>query len=487
MAFPRHFIIGGSGDQSAATNNAGGAYRPSDGGSYTSFQGSDGAPLDSDTVGSVLALNGPGGFVKLQVGDGSGHDFVHLIGVAGVYVNVDFGSVYVDDRYEVLSVEANGDYILLGEFYSADDTVTSYYVGGALDTDDVGWQVAFDEGIAGDHIAISADCTFGATVMVDTNSGTEADKIIIEAVDETTGVRLTVEDTLPVIVPSAALGNGVFLLSNSIDYTDWHLIVVNGDGGGANVADHGWDCNDSGCRFHRLFNCRVYDTNAACILAAWRYGLVSQCIASGSTTGEGIRIGYNNNTVVGCTSYENATYGIIFSASYSTVESNTCYGNGSDGIYVGADASHIVHNTCVGNAGSGIELTSGAQGNNVWNNICVDNSDGENYKLINSNPRHNFFGYNHSHGSATHTDVVADGAWADLLGGGNTSGDPLFVDKTNHNYTLQSHSPASQNGFPPYMAVDADFDAITNYMSKGTIQRKEPAGNVGRGFHRGVV
>ena len=93
------------------------------------------------------------------------------------------------------------------------------------------------------------------------------------------------------------------------------------------------------------------------------------------------------------------------------------YGNGASGANLGTTSS-VFNSSFYNNGGYGVRLAGGRA-----------------------------FGHNHSHGNTSgHTDLVSDGDYGDLGLGSNVTGDPLFKDAENGDFTPQEGSPLLNAG-----------------------------------------
>jgi len=86
-----------------------------------------------------------------------------------------------------------------------------------------------------------------------------------------------------------------------------------------------------------------------------------------------------------------------------------------------------------------------------------------------------FLGYNHSYNNTSgHCSLATtDALWEVFADGSNITGDPLFTDAANGDFSLQVGSPLSDAGAPQYFADNGDLDANQNYPDIGAFSPKE--------------
>lgn len=423
------FILGGaSADElNAGTLTAGGSA------TWPNSQGADGVALFTDDAITAAEITDNGTTVTITRGGiGSGILVDHW-----AYVDWVDGT-FADGRYRVSARAAGSVTIDFGGDAGNKPTLdtTKLRIGGAVKqgaADDITHiQALFDAAVAGDSLKIQADLSFGATLDVNQNSGTEADRIIVEGVSPSTGNRLAVTDTWPVITTSVSLVNGL-IAPVGTTYWEWYQFDCNG--GGAGKADYGMNGNSATADNHGFFNCKFHNCDLNGLRWLGDFSVLANCEVYDNRATGGVLWQSERGGILGLHTHDNIGYGLSVADSANTVEYVVAADNSTDGIVVGAtaDAGTVCNCTAVGNGGDGFVINSSADLMRIYNNVSCNNT-GNGYNLNADIGHLLFFGNNHASGNSAESDL--GGTWADVGHGGNTNDDPDFADATNNVYTI---------------------------------------------------
>jgi len=472
------WVAGGLGNCGSASDDNGGGYTTADG-SWTDFQGANGAVLYNNTVAGAI-ITDEGSWIKFAIiGIGA------TIGNAlGTYINVvwDANSDFVDDRYSIMDVAT--DYIGLNYAGGADppgngEDATEIWIGGALAT----IQKPLDDLVAaGDSVGVSngKTHTLAATVDVDTTAGTVADHITIEGVVNTTGVRVDVtSETSPVIQASAGVDS---LLNVHQPYYDLYSFDIDGNGN-INAGKYTLWLNTQSSQT-RCFDMRVYDGRIG-IYVQNANNCVFVNVESFGHVNQGFR-GTGSFRLFGCSLHDNGEDGLHFTNSV-WVFWTLIYDNGGNGIDMTGDQNIIVGNTIYGNDGDGIDIGNGSDFNYIVNNSISKNGGwGILWDTAANSSQQRLLSHNHAFDNTS--GATSTGTWATLGDGDNIAGDPLFesVVDGSEDFTPGDGSPLLGAGFPQYMAINGDLDAVTNFAHIGAMTREEPSGSGGLLTHPGM-
>jgi hypothetical protein len=301
-------------------------------------------------------------------------------------------------------------------------------------------QKALDTAVAGDVVRVMNDGVYLITAPIDadTNSGTAASPIRFESWNaggtaQEDGVIIRANASIASILELAtaidaleftgfdfdANSNATYCISNNVDGSDGHTFTR---------------CTFRNATSHGV---RGRGTSTFAIFVACAFHSNGGSGYASAANGRGPAQFY------GCSIYDNASHGVLAQNSVFRVFMCQVYRNGGDGIVGSSTTSDnyfIVNCTFFDNDGDGVDLsTSGALGHFIFNTTCVNNGGyGFNLgsalgdKLVLAN-------FNHTHNNTS-------GASDVTLPGTNQTGDPLFADAANGDFTPQTGSPLIDNG-----------------------------------------
>jgi hypothetical protein len=370
-----------------------------------------------------------------KITETSGNTFANV--VDGTYANIEFERNYPDGWYVVEKIDNDSINIVNNPYVS--DSGANVKVGGFFS----GPAFPHDQGLvtAGDSIKIEGGYTYTLEETWNVNSGigTAANRITVEGVDSS-GVRLTVSDVLPVITTETALASGLVLLYDNIEYYDWWYLDFNGGGAGkATLCVNAFN-NDS--MFYRWINCQIHNAQAT---------------------------GFYNSDIFmiidGCEIYNNGAYGLYSTGGDLNLVNTSVHDNSIVGVYID-DFNNIINNCIIYNNGIGVTVTDAAIWTQIKNTDIYD-SGGNGMDISETTTRciiHNTsssgnagfgfdfnggvsgvfsFSYNHSYNNTSgHCDLATtDALWEVFADGNNITGDPLFTDAANGDFIPLPNSP----------------------------------------------
>ena len=178
----------------------------------------------------------------------------------------------------------------------------------------------------------------------------------------------------------------------------------------------------------------------------------------------GIYIEDDRNVVDGVTIYNNQGYGVHVytsppgdAADNNVIKNSIIYSNMAFGILLGPGTGSKAWNNILYDNGGGISMNNGGQNSSAWNNTIHANvvkqslNPGGTFKqydgncIFMNNTSGSLSQNNICYQNAINTVFVAGGAGSESFN--MVSGNPLFTDATNHDYTLSSNSsPAVGTG-----------------------------------------
>ena len=415
------FILGGAG---ADELNAG-IFTTGGSATFTNSQDTGGAALFTDDAILATEITDNGTTVTIaRAGIDTGIVVDH-------WVFVDWADgTFADGRFRVSAVASGSITIDFGGDAGNKPTLdtTKLRIGGAVKegaaSDTTQLQAIFDSAVVGDLIKIQGDLTIGAKIDIDQSDGTAVARIAVVGVD-TAGVELSVGDTYPIITPGAAIAAGMFEVGE-VDYWKFTKLDLNGDGGGANVANHCINLSTALGVANQVTNCELHGSNLSCLRNLGTVTSIIFCDIHTSGSDRGLEIRISRCFVLGCSIHDNALMGVSSITTDVQILHCTIYNNGSDGIDLSAVADRVqVSNTIMENNGAaGLLMASGADDCRIFNNSSCNNTT-YGYELTVDDDRHELFSGNHANGNGIAS--VDVGAWADVGQGGNTVGEPQFA------------------------------------------------------------
>ena len=143
----------------------------------------------------------------------------------------------------------------------------------------------------------------------------------------------------------------------------------------------------------------------------------------------------DNNATEGVRTFGNSLRGSVTNSILSN--------NGDEGIFLGHGAGAIIAgNVFYNNGSSGLRIFSNGENTVVANNTSVENG-GHGYQ----GQARSLFAHNHSHSNTSgHLSQAADADFLAFGQGSNVTGDPLFKDADNGDFTPQEGSPLLNAG-----------------------------------------
>jgi len=302
------------------------------------------------------------------------------------------------------------------------------------------FQHALDNAIAGDNVRLMTTGTESITAVIDadTQNGTASSSIIYEAADSsgdahTDGTRYHIQAT-------ASIANVLnFGGASGGQYCEFRFIDFDGN---SNTTSHGIDAtvSDDGLG-SSMIGCRVRNNggDGANVRGSSAFGLNFLACEIDGNTGSGLAA--------------QSTASSRFS--YSLIQANDIHDNGGDGIYTAGIGTTILANRIYGNTGSGIEIPGATDRLRILQNTIYGNgADAITWVTgaviqLHGNSLANSGGYgingvglpqtasnNHTNGNTT-----AATNFASMPGFANQTGDPLFADPGNSDFTPSSLSP----------------------------------------------
>jgi len=469
LAYKQNCIIGGSGNCSDAVNSNGGCYGTEEAvytGNWADLMGANGGPVHTYAKGTV---------VSWTVADGKlTHDDINGFASAqvgmGIYVNFEVAGVVGWWLIDVID-ETNHKWIHLYNAPEYSNEKPGVRVGGAWKNDDTGIQQALDVITAGETIEICCNQSTGTTMVIAAdlatnvaNDGTATALLQMKGVDNSDGSDLDATGKYPVLQASVNMTNILNVQSRF-----WRIGHLDFDGNGKTITDavtvgdvyntiYECLCHNiaGGDGFNTTTNniifvgCEAWDIAGRGFVSVATGGAFIGCSAHECAGGGMNLTGGNGSSIINCRAYHNTGYG-IYLRSYGGV----CTGNVSDdnstyGFYI-ADSPYML---------------------TVANNSATNNTSEGYYAQTSGVKSFAMFAGNHSYNNSAHSNMCADGAWADLFGGGNITGDPLFRgDETDGDYYPLSGSPLLEAGWPGCAGYETNQDAITLYQSIGVWNR----------------
>ena len=468
MGNSQNYIIGGSGDCGNSSLTNGGMYAIKDApytGAWADLMAANGGPIynykELTTFdGSVTITRTSGDFTNAAVGM---FVYVYLItDEVGAWVQID-GVDAIDQAYiEVMSLDA----------YDAQDVEVR--VGGAWPANHTGIQQALDVIVAGETIEICCNQDTGTTMIIGAalntnvaNDGGPSDLLQMKGVDSADGTDLDSTSKYPVLQASANMAS---ILQTQSQF--WRIGRLHFDGNGKTFTVAGVQATDT---LNSFYNC-------LCSNVVGKDGFYSHSVGNVFADCEAWdcgRFGFYCDTygdsLISCSAHECGSNGINMYGGYgSGVINCRAYHNTGSGIVVRSYGGVCAGNVADANTACGFYFTSWPYMTAVYNNSATNNIEQGYFAQTSTVKSFAMFAGNHSYGNSAHSNMCADGAWADLFGGGNITGDPLFRgDETDGDYRLQAGSPLLNAGWPQTWGYETDQDAISIFNTIGVPSTKQ--------------
>ena len=409
------FMLGGS----SAYEFNGGAYDDSGSVEWTDAQGTNGAALYTATGCTVIDSGGYATILKTGA---------FAAGLDDIYVYCEFDTefVFTSGRYKITSSTSDNLVLDLAiEVGYAGVTVNTARVGGSVSEGSSGdaenIEAIMQMAVAGDTIKLQGDIGTDRKLTL-TTDGTVASRITFEGVDTTTGNRLGLDDTLPMIKAGAVIDE---ILNGSGNY--WDIAAIEFDGDSKAVDALQWAYGALSCR---LTNIKCHNAQVG---LRWEstMSLIVNCDCYDNLIGV-VATSYDQR-FVNCRMRDNTIGGFLEYAHSSMIIGCLITGNGGYGLKIDVDTTHrmvIMNCTIADNAGDGIvikdcvdwvilnNIISGHNNSGKYG-IKWDTSGYESQQLLID---HNN-AYDNGAGGSDHT---SEGTWATLGGGENLTLDPAL-------------------------------------------------------------
>lgn len=348
-----------------------------------------------------------------------------------------------------------------------------YYVDPVSGTDDVAhgltpgadaWastQFAVSSATAGNEVRLcnTGIETVSASITQNVNSGTtESDRILFKSYNST---GTTPEDGYTLQAGSA--------ISSILEVTDaayikWEGVIFDGNSGNATVAVQ--NLHTANIVSNVYERCRFTDA-ASEGFDGNHLGGAAGLVFIECEFDNNVDEGYNGRNLndgsghfISCRIHNNGGNGIYLSDSGLSIMNCQIYSNGGRGIYLDATYASIlkiIGNTFYGNTSSAIEWDANSPaGHIIYNNTFVSNS----YGIYWVNIKNTFItDYNHYHNNTNEWYLSGDTASDET---NKQTGDPLFTDPANGDFTPLAGSPLINNG------IDGSTIGAVNATSAGT-------------------
>ena len=439
-------IVGGSGTMADASNDNGGGYEGA--ATWAASQGANGGPLYTVTGAAYTTIDGK----ITKAGE-------FAVGLTGVWVHTKEGAAgaWGEEWYAITASDVNSITIASGLGDNADIDV---WVGGALAADGTGIQAALDVAEAGDTIKVATDVStatsysVAAEILVDTTTGTITAPITVEAVNKVDGARIDplAGDAMPILLATDALdhtADSIFQLFDNMEYYHWYYLDL--DGGGAAAAQYCLIAGNSDAMYSRWVGCKFHNASSYCIYNTNTEVMWIGCEFYGGGAGGdsgGIYTGGADCTFLNCSFHDNTGHGFYANAGDLCLINCIAYNNSIIGfnLFSAAHNNRLVNCTAYGNTSDGFSKHADARMCMLVNCSASENLIGYDVNSIVDS----YLAYNHAFASTADKrwDGGVDSTWTDAGDGNNVSGDPLFKDAANGDFTVYIASPLLGAGTP---------------------------------------
>jgi len=274
------------------------------------------------------------------------------------------------------------------------------------------------------------------------NSGTTANYIVWAGIDNPHGSNSNGGQ------PKFDQSGGAYLVGNSsVDYW-WIENFEFANPAGSSCFQH----DD----YNRMHNCYLHGSNQTNLVGSIR-NTYTHCRSDGANWRG---FGYNTGCCAySCTATGNGLEGFNITSTENWVVNSISHNNGSHGIEFNGYQAHVLNCTVDGNGGSGVFQDAGSDSLVVVRSIITNNSA---YGIRTDSSSSIVMSLdNHFHNN---TSGNLEGT---VPNGGQTTGDPLFMDYAGDDFRLTPGSPASN------LQMGSPFVA-DSWGSKGAIQTRRP-------------
>lgn len=421
----------------------------------TSADPGNGIFFNSDLITAAQNVKANGAVIKADTavtydhtGNGNGERNFAKAGIGtdvivGMYSLIT-GTNITSGYYEITGIAGDDSWVNCANITATDDNADSTLdIGGACPIVDAGagigdyeLQDIVDDALGSAaannvDIYVTGTGTLTATLDLDTGGGSSTTRKRLWACNTSYaytkgGLTLTTTSTL---------ANGLVKLTTE-DYFDFYGIVFDGGGKDASRAVYCVHAVAIGDGQSNLFdNCVFTGASADGLHCRGYYTVYSNCEAY-LNGGNGFdTVSAVTNVVFNfCSSHDNDVHGFEIRTFEGVVQGNISYDNGKDGAGSGfAEISSStrcqwIKNTSFGNATDGFASDAASIQAKWINNTAVGNG-AYGFRFNGSEDALQFLAYNHASVNTTaHTDVVADGAFANLKQGNNVNGSQAAAD-----------------------------------------------------------
>lgn len=438
----------------------GGGYEDGYEATHANFQGVNGTFIDyaepgAEGVDHIDAVDDGSGNVRLIAHD-AGHSPVTGVfadSLTGVYSQENFAGVYADDSYLIIERDVTNDtWITLDLSWSADTTVNTVVIGGALAHDAGGLDGAMGGAVAGDFILTPVEygeITTPYNLDSFTNSGTSALPIRVWAVDGD-GCKIARTATQLKITALSGVNDAVFYnSSNGKSWWQFYGYEVDGD----SWAPSCFKCSAFGCLYWEFDYCDLHDANLTVFTSiishlVIRDTLIHDSGKAGSSDVFGCVFGGVGSTIdlYGCVFYNNS---VTIGGAHGHVDCNaqsvrfeSCSFKATTGYALDISGSYAVIICCAFYSATNgcIHLASGSSGARILYNAFTQVSSGQGHCIIidGTGCRCAVLGWNVAYHPGTDKicNLVTDALWPDYWTGNNLARDPLLVEVGNRSHYL---------------------------------------------------
>jgi hypothetical protein len=294
-------------------------------------------------------------------------------------------------------------------------------------------QKAADTATAGDEVRLCNEATEtpSAAIDFDTNSGTTDSEIVFVGADSS-GNPLT---------------TGYYTISGASLPATTNLIQFNGTVGQIRFSRIRFTAatnrNIDNCNFTKFVNCRLDNAGSDAVGVDDQTANVFVGCEIDNNAGEGYRVDNANRgdacCFIGCSFHHNsiginASNGAFWIISECLIFENTSHGINID-LYF--DYGAVIENTIYDNGGDGIFINRnpGAPFRIIGNSIALNGRYGINFDDGDTHAGNTLIDYNHTYNNVSGPSNLT------LPGDNNVTGDPLFADAANGDFTPGSSSP----------------------------------------------